>query len=122
MRIDDYLAALDDALRGLGVLVVSWTVQREIDASLGVGWLKGQINFVDGSRLQFSEQLPIDRKKYRLHYMDADDRLLIRWDSAPHHKDMSTFPFHKHTPQGVEEHEAITLLAALAEIAQSLST
>jgi hypothetical protein len=33
---------------------------------------------------------------------------------------MQTFPFHKHTPQGVEEHEAITLLAVLDQVAKDV--
>ena len=48
--------------------------------------------------------------------MDAQDALIVRWDSAPHHKGLATFPFHKHTPSGLEEHGAITLLAALDEV------
>jgi len=59
-------------------------------------------------------------RKFRLHYMDAQKNLIARWDSAPHHKESSTFPFHKHTPQGPEEHGAITLLDALDEIAMVL--
>jgi hypothetical protein len=49
--------------------------------------------------------------------MDAEDRLVIRWDSAPHHKELGTFPFHRHTTKGVEACEAMTLLEALTEIA-----
>jgi hypothetical protein len=48
--------------------------------------------------------------------MDAQDNLIVRWDSAPHHKNLETFPFHKHTPAGVEEHGAITLLEAMDEV------
>jgi len=56
----------------------------------------------------------------KLREMDAQNNLIARWDSAPHHKELSTFPFHKHTPQGPEEHGAITLLDALDEIAKVL--
>jgi hypothetical protein len=61
-----------------------------------------------------------ERHKFRLHYMDAQKNLIARWDSAPHHKELSAFPFHKHTPQGTEEHVATTLLDALDEIAKTL--
>jgi hypothetical protein len=120
MNIETYLAALDAKLREVEGLVASTSIQREIDANLGMGFIKGRIAFVDGSTLEFSEQLPTDRRKYRVHYMDTQNNLIARWDSAPHHKELSTFPFHKHTPQGVEEHRAITLLEALDEIAKLL--
>lgn len=87
-----------------------------MDANLGIGFIEGSITFTDGSRLEFSEQLPTTRRKFRLHYMDAQGCLIVRWDSAPHHKDLDTFPFHKHTPAGIEEHEAITLLETLDEV------
>lgn len=116
MNADRYLSALDAKLRELRGVITSWSVQREIDASLGIGFIEGRIIFVDGSRLEFSEQLPVERRKHRIHYMDAQDRLIVRWDSAPHHKGLSTFPFHKHTPGGIEAHGAITLLEVLDEI------
>lgn len=120
MNIDQYLAALDAKLHDMTGLITSWSIKRDVDIALGIGFIKGYITFVDNSRLEFSEQLPITRHKFRLHYMDERDNLVMRWDSAPHHRDLSTFPFHRHTPLGVEEHKAITLLEALGEIAKVL--
>lgn len=113
MRIDEYLAALDAKWQNLGGLIASSSIEREIDTDLDIGFIKGQITFADGSRLEFAEQLPTERKKFRFHFMDAQKNLIVRWDSAPHHKSLSTYPFHKHTTDGVEEHPAITLLEAL---------
>lgn len=116
MEIDEYLAAIDAKLAELGEMIVSWTVQRELDAGLARGFIKGTITFVDSSRLEFSEQLPVQREKYRLQYMTGNNQLIARWDSAPHHQHVKTFPFHKHTPQGIEESSPITLLAVFDEI------
>ena len=120
MKANTYLAALDTKIRALQGIVIAWSIQREMDANLGIGFIKGHIAFVDGSRLEFSEQLPTTRQRFRLHYMDAQDNLIVRWDSAPHHKDLRTLPFHKHTPVGLEEHGAITLLEAMDEIVKSV--
>ena len=120
MTIDDYLAALDDKLQEIAGLVSATTVQRELDVNTGIGLIKGTISFVDGSRLEFTEQLPTERCKFRLHYMDATKNLIARWDSAPHHKELSTFPFHKHTQRGIEAHNAMTVLDALDEITRIL--
>lgn len=120
MSIDGYLAALDAKMRTLSRVIVSWSIQREIDTNLDRGFIKGYIAFTDGSRLEFSEQIPVERQRFRLHYMDADENLVVRWDSAPHHKDLATFPFHMHTPSGVVEHSAITLLDALDDVVKRL--
>ena len=61
-----------------------WSIQREMDANLGIGFIQGHIAFVDGSRLEFSEQLPTTRQRFRIHDMDAQNQLIVRWDSAPH--------------------------------------
>jgi hypothetical protein len=116
MIVEEYLAKLDAKLHKIAPVVISSSIQREIDTNLGIGFIKGRIAFVDGSTLAFSEQLPVERSKFRFHYMDAENNLIVRWDSAPHHRDLRTFPFHLHTPQGVEEHPTITLLEVLDEI------
>ncbi|MBI5602904.1 MAG: hypothetical protein HY879_06080 [Deltaproteobacteria bacterium] len=120
MTIEFYLAALHEKLREIEGLVLSRTIQQEIDGTLGIGYIKGQIVFIDGSKLEFSEQLPTDRSKFRFHYMDAQKNLIVRWDSAPHHMELSTFPFHKHTQEGTEEHPGTTLLNILAEIEKAI--
>ena len=38
---------------------------------------------------------------YRYHLQDPDHTLIFRYDSAPHHPDVSTFPHHKHLPDAV---------------------
>jgi hypothetical protein len=120
MSLGEYLEGLDSRLQELGELVTSWAIEREIDTNLGIGFIKGHITFVDGSRLEFTEQLPIERRKFRLHYMDARNGLIVRWDSAPHHREMATFPFHRHTPGGVAEHGPINVIEALDTIVETL--
>ncbi len=122
MNLAQYLAVLDARLQALEAIITTASVSRHVDANLDIGFLEGRITFIDGSRLDFSEQLPTARRKFRLHYMDAQDALIARWDSAPHHKGLATFPFHKHTPQGIEEHPATTLLKVLDDIAGILRT
>jgi len=120
MNTGAYLAALDRKLRELAGIIVSSSIQREVDANLSVGLTKGRIAFIDGSFLEFSEQFPTERRKFRFQYMDAHLNRIVRWDSAPHHEGLSTFLFHKHSMQDVEAHPAITLLEALDEITRNL--
>lgn len=116
MTIQEYLAQLDAKIQGLADIIVDSSIQREIDTNLDVGFIKGRLTFLDGSVLEFSEQLPIQRQKFRFHYMDVENNLILRWDSAPHHRRLSTFPFHLHTPQGIQGHPPITLLEVLSRI------
>lgn len=121
MTVAEYLAQLDVRIRELESLLVEVSIQREIDVHLGIGFLKGKLVFLDGSALEFSEQLPVQRRRFRFHYMDAENRLICRWDSAPHYPHLQTFPFHLHTPQGVQEHPAITLLEVLDRIEEMMT-
>jgi Trp operon repressor len=50
MSVEDYLSALDSRLREIAALIVASNVQREIDANTGIGFQKGSVTFVDGSR------------------------------------------------------------------------
>ncbi|MBI3762290.1 MAG: hypothetical protein HY260_10570 [Chloroflexi bacterium] len=121
MNLQEYLEALDAKLKELAGVISASSVQREVDVALGTGFTKGRITFLDGSVLEFSEQLPTERQKYRIHHMDAESNLIVRWDSAPHHRELATFPFHKHTPSGVEAHPAINVLEALEQVVGKLN-
>lgn len=48
--------------------------------------------------------------------MDKEGNMVFRYDNAPHHKDVSTFPHHKHLPNFVAESASKGLLDILDEI------
>ncbi len=50
--------------------------------------------------------------------MDNNNTLLIRWDSAPHHRELKTFPYHVHigSEENVEESIEMTLYDVLSYI------
>ena len=67
--------------------------------------LRGVIRFIDGSRLVFLEYLverggAVHRIAYRFHYEDARGNMVFRYDNAPHHPGLPTFPHHKHLGDG----------------------
>ena len=65
------------------------------------------------------------RYKYSYHYQDADDKLIFRYDMAPHHQEIGTFPHHKHSKHSagevVVESTAPSLADVLEEIEQTVS-
>jgi len=38
--------------------------------------------------------------KYRYQLQTPDSKFTVRWDNAPHHKDIDSFPQHKHCRNG----------------------
>ena len=48
--------------------------------------------------------------------MDEQNNLISRWDTAPHHRDLKTFPYHVHLPDGVKESMQVTLFDVLDKI------
>jgi len=64
------------------------------------GRIEGVVYFADGSRLEFNERVVIDqsrsvKKEYRYQFV-RHGRAVFRYDNAPHHPQIATFPHHKH--------------------------
>jgi len=58
----------------------------------------------------------VQREKYRYHFMDGSDQLIFRYDNAPHHPEVATFPDHTHLPIGLAESVTLYFVDVLAEI------
>lgn len=100
--------------------VVTYSLNA-VQQSPNTAYLEGEVLFSDGSRLVFFEFLRstltgLVREKYRYHFMDAVNQLIFRYDNAPHHPQVATFPHHKHQPSGVTECLEPGFEQALAEI------
>lgn len=85
----------------------------------------GSLRFWNGSRLEFTETLVeqgviLIKTDYAYHYQDANARLIFRYDNAPHHRQVSTFPHHKHTTAGVTEAQPPHLVDVLREVDEFL--
>ena len=56
-------------------------------------------------------------EKYRYHLQDADQRRIVRWDNAPHHPEIKSFPHHRHCPDDrVEESDPMTIDVVLKNL------
>lgn len=88
------------------------------------GFIKGEITFVDGSRLHFREFLDVEvileRLTYVYQYMNTAQQLIFRYDNTGHHQklNLSTYPHHKHDGRedNVVPSSAPDLAAVLREI------
>ncbi len=65
----------------------------------------GTVLLSENNRLHVSEYVVSDPVpvciKYRYHVQGADGLLIVRWDNAPHHPQIESFPHHCHLPNAV---------------------
>ncbi len=92
------------------------TINYDLDLSLGILFADGKIVFYNDSILEFTESITPDRFKYRYHYMDTEGNLVFRYDNVPHHREIATFPDHKHYPDTVIESEPVDLRQVIEEV------
>ncbi len=120
--IEDYLRQLDDVLSAHSEVTQVVVFRRHI---VDTGWEKVlnyryRIILSDGGLMDMSERIlesgnALTVTKYRFHWQNTQGQLIRRWDNAPHHKDVETFPNHLHdgTEGNVVPHSAVTGLDAL---------
>lgn len=78
-------------------LVVNVKINRMRVGSID-GFVDLDINLARSHRLTISEYYTTDSGvlRYRYHLMDDQNNPRIRWDNAPHYRNISTFPDHIH--------------------------
>jgi hypothetical protein len=94
--------------------------QRAVDA----GYVRGDIYFIDGSRLHLREfvstEFGIERFSYAYHYQRADGTLVFRYDDTAHFPELETFPHHKH--EGEESNVISSRPPLLGEVMKEIET
>ena len=121
--LEAYAASIDAALRSC--IAIATHSLHIVQLSPNTGYIEGEALMADGSRLVFFEVLhqkeqALVREKYRYHYMDTDNQLIFRYDNAPHHPEVATFPHHKHTSLDVAESAEPILTTVLAEVEKEI--
>lgn len=65
-----------------------------------IGELFGVIYYFDGSRLEITESVEFEnRRPVKTHYVYqyvSEGEPVFRYDNAPHHPDLPSYPHHKH--------------------------
>ena len=102
--IDQYFTQLEQQLQAFPTIQVSTLTKKRYNAKQG--YISGSIRFDSGYRLEFAEVKDMNcsgKIKYRYQYMEPQDVCIFRYDNAPHHRNISTFPHHKHLGEGDEQ-------------------
>jgi hypothetical protein len=87
--------------------------------------LRIRLRLPDDSFLEISKALVVEEGaltwlSYRYHWQDASGRVILRYDNAPHHPEVQSFPHHKHVEETVVASDRPTLPDLLAEIQRLL--
>ena len=102
-------------------LVLSSNIQKQFSPDSKTVYIKGALIFIDSSILEvaiFANESTnaVNVDKYRFHYMDKHGEMLFRYDNAPHHREVITFPHHKHLPDRTIPSNMPTIKDMLNEI------
>ncbi len=68
-----------------------------------VSQLKAKLRLFDGTILWIREvRIKGNLEAYSYYWLNSDEKLIIGWDNAPHHKDIASFPHHRHVGSRIE--------------------
>ncbi|MCP4106161.1 MAG: hypothetical protein GY749_11585 [Desulfobacteraceae bacterium] len=123
MLLEEYLKKLDETIisapgiKDIQVMRMSvWDTGTE-----KIALYRYRLTMSDGSLLEMNERL-IEEKgilsvtKYRHHWQRRDHQIIKRWDNAPHHPEIKTFPHHLHegSETNIVKHHEINGLDVLS--------
>ncbi len=93
----------------------------ELTAEEGIARLKAKLRLFDGTFLWVREVCIRDRlEDYSYYWLRPDNTPIIGWDNAPHHKQLASFPHHKHIGNTVESSNERNLTDVLSVITEML--
>jgi len=122
MNLECRLKEIQVALKQAGWFSTEEHVDYDYDFALGVLFVDGKIAFFNDTVLEFTQSITPDRQRYRYQYMHTDGSLIFRYDNVPHHRQLATFPHHKHYPDQVLETQQVELREVLKEVIEMLVT
>lgn len=101
--INTYLNDLDAFISANDAVVNVNVIRRDIrDTGLEkIALYRYRLKLKDGSIVELTERIIEERgkfntTKYRFHWQNKSGELIKRWDNAPHHPEINSFPDHLH--------------------------
>jgi hypothetical protein len=83
-------------------------------------YYKISATIIDGSCLFAREFVDVSSRNYAYHWQDHQGDLIVRWDNAPHHRQLGTYPHHCHASEGVQSSLPVDLADVLKVIERRL--
>jgi len=119
--INHYLNQFEITLKN-SKIVLSYHVNKKIinDFLLILeGNLKTSIGILDFLEVIRYDGVKIIKKKYKYNFRDYHSELIFRYDNAPHHSQIKTFPHHLHIDSQVFESSEPTIQEILQKIQEN---
>ena len=82
-----------------------------------------KMDLLDNSRLFIRDYLFLNgARKYSFHWQNNIGECILRWDNAPHHQEIATFPYHLHVgkEENIEESHPMKLEMVLEYIRKQI--
>jgi len=100
LRIETYFQQIQETIQSFPVVQLSDISYNKRGSY--EGFIRGELSFVDESKLHFREFVDVettpDRVMYAYQYVNASNSLIFRYDNTGHHRKLGlhTYPHHKH--------------------------
>jgi hypothetical protein len=120
--IADYFGTIERLLNDSALIVDKKLDFKEFSSEEGM--VRGSLLFLGGYVLNFMEYIQIgkERPKYSFNFSDGKRDMIFRYDNAAHHKEISTFPHHKHSGASIQPSKEMGLAEVISEIEKIILT
>ena len=83
--------------------IVEFAEKLELSEEEHVSKVKAKLKLFDGTALWIREIWIEDKiEAYSYYWLRPDETVIMGWDNAPHHKEIVSFPYHKHVGNKIE--------------------
>lgn len=97
--------------------IVEVIEKLEISEEEQVSKLKAKLNLCDGTILWVREiRFKKVMQAYSYYWLRPDQTIIVGWDNAPHHKEVESFPHHKHIGNKIDPSQEKNLRGVLSFI------
>jgi hypothetical protein len=127
--IERYMNDLDVLISASPSIVDIYIIRRDIrDTGLEkTALFRYRLKLIDESLIEITERIleetgGLTTSKYRYHWQTGSGKLIKRWDNAPHHPEIDTFPDHLHdgSEENVKSFRKMNALEILTDIINGL--
>lgn len=103
-------------------------LRKKLLTDVDAGYIRMRVQLQDGHLLEVSEYVSVEtgrliRTSYSYHWQDRTGKLIQRWDNAPHHPHVKTYPYHTHLQEesNIIASEEMTIDKILKMIASNMT-
>ena len=97
--------------------IVEFVEKLELSEEEHVSKVKAKLKLFDGTALWIREiRIAGKIEVYSYYWLRPDETIIMGWDNAPHHKEIVSFPHHKHVGNKIEPSQQMNINDVLSFI------